>query len=375
MNAPALLCLTALASVCAAHAAPNAVVQLDDKQVRLGRIATDAARQLGGQRGTEVLTLQGQAVLPPQATQVISAPLAGFVQNVRVAPGQTLSAGQPVAMLFSSALMEMQREWVQASVGLKQANERLAREEQMAADGIVAEARVREARHAQVQAQVGLDERQAALRMAGYGTAQLAQLGAQPQVQPTLDVRASLAGTVIEVTAVAGQRVEAGAPLVRIARPGPMTLELQATVAQSVRVKPGAAVGVAGCRSVGRVQAIAPVIRESNQTTTILVNVPDAAACLRPNQAVSAQVALGDLPGNAVSVPASAVFKHAGKDYVFVREKAGFRAASVVVAGRADGGVMLSQGVAAATPVVVSGVTTLKGAWLGLGETAEGGVR
>lgn len=375
MNAPALLCLTALASVCAAHAAPNAVVQLDDKQVRLGRIATDAARQLGGQRGTEVLTLQGQAVLPPQATQVISAPLAGFVQNVRVAPGQTLSAGQPVALLFSSALMEMQREWVQASVGLKQANERLAREEQMAADGIVAEARVREARHAQVQAQVGLDERQAALRMAGYGTAQLAQLGAQPQVQPTLDVRASLAGTVIEVTAVAGQRVEAGAPLVRIARPGPMTLELQATVAQSVRVKPGAAVGVAGCRSVGRVQAIAPVIRESNQTTTILVNVPDAAACLRPNQAVSAQVALGDLPGNAVSVPASAVFKHAGKDYVFVREKAGFRAASVVVAGRADGGVMLSQGVAAATPVVVSGVTTLKGAWLGLGETAEGGVR
>ena len=375
MNAPALLCLTALVSACAADAAPNAVVQLDDKQVRLGRIATDAARQLGGQRGTEVLTLQGQAVLPPQATQVISAPLAGFVQNVRVAPGQTLSAGQPVALLFSSALMEMQREWVQASVGLKQANERLAREEQMAADGIVAEARVREARHAQVQAQVGLDERQAALRMAGYGTAQLAQLGAQPQVQPTLDVRAWRAGTVIEVTAVAGQRVEAGAPLVRIARPGPMTLELQATVAQSVRVKPGAAVGVAGCRSVGRVQAIAPVIRESNQTTTILVNVPDAAACLRPNQAVSAQVALGDLPGNAVSVPASAVFKHAGKDYVFVREKAGFRAASVVVAGRADGGVMLSQGVAAATPVVVSGVTTLKGAWLGLGETAEGGVR
>ncbi len=375
MNAPTLLCLTALAGACAAHAAPDAVVQLDDKQVRLGRIATDAARQVGGQHATEVMTLQGQAVLPPQATQVISAPLAGFVQNVRVAPGQALSPGQPVALLFSSALMEMQREWVQASVGLKQANERLAREEQMAADGIVAEARVREARHAQVQAQVGLDERQAALRLAGYGAAQLAQLGAQPQVQPTLDVRASLAGTVIEVTAVAGQRVEAGAPLVRLARPGPMTLELQATMAQSARIKPGAAVGVQGCRSVGRVQAIAPVIRESNQTTTILVKVPDAASCLRPNQAVSAQVALGELPGKAVSVPASAVFKHAGKDYVFVREKAGFRAASVVVAGRADGGVMLSQGVAAATPVVVSGVTTLKGAWLGLGETAEGGVR
>ena len=36
---------------------------------------------------------------------------------------------------------------------------------------------------------------------------------------------------------------------------------------------------------------------------------------------------------------------------------------------------MLSQGVAPATPVVVSGVTTLKGAWLGLGETAAEGVR
>ena len=91
MNAPTLLCLAALASACAAQAAPNAVVQLDDKQVRLGRIATDAAKQVGGQRGTEVLALQGQAVLPPQATQVISAPLAGFVQNVRVVPGQALA--------------------------------------------------------------------------------------------------------------------------------------------------------------------------------------------------------------------------------------------------------------------------------------------
>jgi RND family efflux transporter MFP subunit len=372
MNTPTLLCLGALASACAAHAAPNDVVRLDDKQVQLGRIATHAAQQVGGARGAELLSLQGQAVLPPQALQVISAPLAGFVQNVRVAPGQALSAGQPVALLFSSALMEMQREWVQASVALKQADERLARETQLAADGIVAEARVREARHAQVQAQVALDERQAALRLAGHGAAQLKQLAAQAQVQPTLEVRAPLAGTVIEVTAVAGQRVEAGAPLLRIARPGPMTLELQATPAQSARIQPGAAVGVPGCRSVGRVQAIAPLIRESNQTTTILVNVPDAAACLRPNQAVSAQVALGDVPRGAVAVPASAVFKHAGKDYVFVREQAGFRAASVVVAGRADGGVMLSQGVAPATPVVVSGVTTLKGAWLGLGETAEG---
>ena len=375
MNAPNLICLTILASACAAHAAPDAVVQLDAQQLQLGRISTDAARRAGSTQSTEALVLQGTAVLPPQANQVVSAPLAGFVQNLKVAPGQTLAAGQSVAVLFSSALMELQRDWVHANVGLKQANERLARETQMAADGIVAEARVREARHAQVQAQVALDERQAALRLAGYSPAQLGQLNTQAQVQPTLDVRSPLAGTVIEVTALAGQRVEAGAPLLRIARPGPMTLELQATPSQSARVKPGAAVNVEGCRSVGRVQAIAPLIRESNQTTPILVNVPDAATCLRPNQAVSAQVALAEKPANAVSVPASAVFKHGGKDYVFVREKAGFRATSVVVAGRTGDGVMLSQGVAPATPVVVSGVTTLKGAWLGLGETAAEGVR
>ena len=82
MNAPNLICLTILASACAAHAAPDAVVQLDAQQLQLGRISTDAARRAGSTQSTEALVLQGTAVLPPQANQVVSAPLAGFVQNL-----------------------------------------------------------------------------------------------------------------------------------------------------------------------------------------------------------------------------------------------------------------------------------------------------
>jgi len=369
----ALLLLAGGALAQAAEPGPERLLRLSTAQQRLGGIALAPARAARADPSAQAgmaLSLQGSAVLTPQSSAVISAPLGGYVQSIQVNTGQRLASGQTVAVLFSSQLLEMQRELVNAEVQLRQAGERLQRDEQMAAEGIVADSRVRDARHAQVQAKVAFEERQAALQLAGMSPAQLAQLSAHAKVRPALAVQSSAAGTVIEVTAAAGQRVEAGAPLLRLARPGPMTLELQATMAQSAQIKPGASIRVEGCRSPGRVLAMAPTVRESNQSVTVLALLPDGSACLRANQAVLAQVATGAAAATAVTVPSSALLRHEGKDFVFVSEGGGYRAVPVQVAAQDGKLATLSRGPAPGTPVVVAGVTALKGAWLGLGEQA-----
>jgi biotin carboxyl carrier protein len=244
--------------------------------------------------------LQGMAVLPPQAMATVSAPVAGFVQTVLVSPTDRLRAGQAVASLHSSQLMEWQRDYIQLDVQARQAQDRLQRSERLAAEGIVAESRVREDRYAHTQAQIAAQERRQALHLAGMGEAQLKALVDKPSVQANLSVSTPRAGTVLEVLARPGQRVDAGSPLITLARSGWLVLELQATVAQSQHIRAGAVVTVVGCTEVGqegRVKGIAALMQGGNQAVMVHVSLPPSiSTCLRANQAVEADVAATATP-------------------------------------------------------------------------------
>lgn len=248
------------------------------------------------------IRLQGMVVLPPQAIETVSAPVTGFVQAVLVSATDPLRPGQAVATLHSTQLMEWQREYIQLNVQAQQTQDRLQRSERLAAEGIVAQSRVRDDRYAHTQAQVAAQERRQALLLAGMGDAQLKALLDKPSVHANLSVSTPRAGTVLEVLARPGQRVEAGAPLITLTRSGWLALELQATAEQSQQIQAGAVVTVVGCAALGqsghdksrgeaRVKGISALMRGGNQAVTVHVSLPpSASACLRANQAVEADV-------------------------------------------------------------------------------------
>lgn len=349
-----------------AQAAPAPVTlspeQLSAAGIRTQRVSrTDAA-------AAQALELSGTVVLPPQAQLVLSAPLAGVVQQVTVSPGQALRAGQPVARLQSAELLQWQRERLSAQNQLQLAEARLARDEKLFAEGLIAEMRVQEARSQAELARLALAERRAVLSVVGAGTQ-------GEGLQAGLTLSAPVAATVIELLASPGQRLDAGMPVARLARAGALALELQAQPEQAASVRVGDRFEILGCRRAdgspvtARLMALNPQLMPGNQAVVLRADVEGKAPeCLRANQFVQARrTALGGRAASALALPAEAVVRQGTQAYVFVRTAKGFVPTPVQVQAQGAGLVQVTAGLRGDEEVAVQGTAALKGAWQGLG--------
>lgn len=358
-------------ALASASAAPPDLLKLSDDQasksgIVLGRVASSSAAASDG------LRLSGSAVFPAKATQVISASASGVVQAVLNEPLDKVAAGAPVVRIHSPQLLEWQRSYVQASVQAQLAGRKYQRDEALFKEGIIAESRLQEARSALVQSKVAEQEQRQALKIAGMGDKDIGKLASSQAISPILTVAAPWAGTIIEQMVTPGQRVEAGAPLAKIAQSSKLLLELHAARTQAAQIGVGDAVSVDGCPKPGRISAVGMQVDSATQNVILRAELPSAESCLRPNQFVEAVVKPGRAQAGAMSVPSAALVRFDGKDYVFVRQSGGFRPAEVIVASRGAENATVQGALKAGDEIAVRGVSTLKGMWLGLGGSGEG---
>ena len=310
--------------------------------------------------------LQGTVELPPQATELLSTPVAGVVQQVLVGAGQKVRAGEAVARLLSPELVAWQRDLLQAQAQARLAASKLERDEKLHAEGIIAGLRVQESRTQNELAQLALRERRQALQMAGASTT-------STTLQPGLTLRASAAGTVLEVTATPGQRLDAGMPVAKVARGGQWSIALQATPDQAHNLRTGDLLAVQGCKAPARLAAIVPQVSAGNQAVQMRADFTAAEDCLRANQFVQVTVAgrTDTQAAGNLSLPAQAVVRHEGKAYVFVQTPQGFVPTAVVLGTEGAGQTLVRSGVKAGDVVAVQGLAALKGAWQGMGGGAQ----
>lgn len=363
--ASALLALSASLTALAQTPAP---IAWTEAQVRAAGIRTEPV----GQGAGDGARLQGTVVLPMSAIEVVSTPVAGVVQAVLVDLAQPLRAGQPVARVQSPQLVEWQRDWRLAQAQARLADDKRQRDEQLFNEGVVSEGRLRESRTQAELARLTLSEKRMALQMAGLNPSE--RLAAS-EFTPLLTVTSRLAGAVLELLVSPGQRLEAGAPLAKVARAGQLAIELQATAEQAATARPGDRLRIDGCASPARLVSVAPQLSGTTQSRLLraLPTGPasEQAACLRPNQFVLAQL-LGAAPAAGLSVPAAAVVQHEGQAHVFVARGGQFVPTPVALGAGAERRPVRS-GLKAGDAVVVQGTAALKGAWLGLGAEAAGG--
>jgi cobalt-zinc-cadmium efflux system membrane fusion protein len=399
LRAPLLILLLAgvLTRALAAPAAPEQL-RVNAAQVARAGIATAPALSALPAAGTEAAGndqyLAGTVVAPGTALALASSALGGVVQQVHVASLQRVAAGAPLLTLFSQPWLELQREYLQLAAQARLAGAKLARDEALFGDGIIAAARLEESRSAAQLAGLAADERRQALRAAGLDAAAIGALRAGRPLSPMLTVRAQYAGTVLELPVSPGQRIEAGAELARIGRDGPLWVELQASRQQLALIRLGDLLQAKGCGKL-RVIAISPVVNGANQSALVRAEQTERDACLKINAYVEARLLRGAAgvasggggatgvagasgvagtapPAGAVALPAAALVRRGADTFVFVKRGAGF--AVVPVRATAAGADMVwAQGaLAAGEPVAVRGIVALKGIWAGLG--AEAGV-
>ncbi|WGG53325.1 efflux RND transporter periplasmic adaptor subunit [Rugamonas sp. DEMB1] len=395
---PLLLLLAGLLTTAAAAPAAPEQLRVNPAQIARAGIATTPALAALPAAGAEAAGndqyLAGTVVAPGTALALASSALGGVVQQVHVASLQRVAAGAPLLTLFSQPWLELQREYLQLAAQARLAGAKLARDEALFGDGIIAAARLEESRSAAQLAGLAADERRQALRAAGLDAAAIGTLRAGRPLSPMLTVRAQYAGTVLELPVSPGQRIEAGAELARIGRDGPLWVELQASRQQLALIRVGDLLQAKGCGKL-RVVAISPVVNGANQSALVRAEQTERDACLKINAYVEARLLRGAAaaagaggasgvagtagvagtpgvvgtatPAGAVALPAAALVRRGADTFVFVKRGAGF--AVVPVRATAAGADMVwAQGaLAAGEPVAVRGIVALKGIWAGLG--------
>lgn len=289
-----------------------------------------------------------QVVLPSGQQQVVAAPLPGLVMELRVSAGDSVRAGQVVAVLRSPQAQELLRDAQVAASQQHLAAGVLQRDEALFREGLIAASRLEASRAAEKQATLVRDERQRAVADAGL------QAGGA-----VLQLRSPSAGVVFERLASVGERVDAAAPLLRLGNVSRLWVEMQVPVREVNQVRIGDTVKVVGGEAQGRVLNIGQSVQASTQT--VLVRAEFAAASgLRVGQAVEAvheRAAQG-----ASQVPVTALTSTGGSPALFVAGAQGrYRIQPVQVLGQ-HGGQAVVQGLPAGSQVVSVGVASLKAA-------------
>lgn len=305
-----------------------------------------------------------RVVLPPRQDQVVSAPLAGVVEQLLVSENEPVRQGQPVLRLASPELGELQLKLMEATSQSRLAATTLQRERQLFAEGIIPQRRVQEAESAAHQAAARVRQSQAALRLVGVDAAALRKIADGSPVESTVVLRARSAGLVQALTVKPGQRVQPADALMSVADTSRLWLDVQVPVSwqgsrSNVRGVPVQVVG----RAVSAVGQTIAAAAADNQTLTIRAEVRSGSNLLRPGEFVQARLPLTTAQG--WNVPLQSVVRQGEKAYVFVRTPQGFVATEVTVIDSAGQTVRVTGPLSAGQEIATTSVIALKAAWQG----------
>jgi RND family efflux transporter MFP subunit len=291
--------------------------------------------------------------------------VAGIVSEVRVAAGDTVKAGQTLAVLRSESLIGAQRDLAQAAVQARLAQESLQRDEALFKEGIIPESRLQGARAGQAQAAAALNERRAWLRLMGLGQSAVRAAERGERLTDSIVLAAPIGGVVLEQGAVTGARVDTAGMLFKVGKLDPLWLEIQAPADMAARIKPGQQVSVPGTESAGVVTTVGRGVSEA-QTVPVRARVNNRNGLLRLNQSVSARIE-GVAGDKQWRVPVKAIVRQAGQTWVFVERPGGFEPEPVKVLSQSAQSVAIDGAFTGEEKIAVESVAALKAAWQGMG--------
>ncbi|MFZ3087230.1 MAG: efflux RND transporter periplasmic adaptor subunit [Methylotenera sp.] len=307
-----------------------------------------------------------EIVVPVGQERVISAPQSGLIDQVYIAAGQAVKKGQVIAHLHSPDLLNLQRDYLQALTQKRLAAKSLARDTELLKDGIIPQRRYLETESMHDETSAALEQRKQALRLAGMSDAAIGKLSPAAGMSSGITLTAPMDGQVLEQMVTTGQRVDMATPLYRIANLNPLWLEIHAPLEGLPFVKQGMAVSVPKLQASGKLIAVIRSVNKADQTLHLRAEITKGAEKLSPGQFVEAEISLGG-EAQYFSVPKSALARQGAEAFVFVQTKNGFTPVKVKVISEQGEEAILDAGFKGNEKIAVTGISAIKGTWLGLG--------
>jgi len=355
-------CLSLSAWLAPAMAAePNAEFAVSSAQMKTLGVTLLKLEQPGAIAG---MAYAAKVMLPPGQEQVVSAPVAGVVDQLLVGEQQAVKAGQPLLRLNSPQFGEMQLKLLEAASRARLSQKTLQREKALLAEGIIPERRVQEAEAASQDDAARQRQAEAALRLAGIDAASIQRIAAGGTLQDGVVVRARASGVVLGIDIKPGQRVQEADALLRLASLQTLWLDIAMPADRQPATLPKmAAIQIVGRDAVAMPLSVGAIVSDS-QTVTLRARVTRGAERLRPGEVVQAQVPFA---ANAAgwALPLTAVARQDDQAFVFVRTDKGFVARPVSVVSSAGASVQVTGELKPGQEVATASVIALKAAWQG----------
>jgi multidrug efflux pump subunit AcrA (membrane-fusion protein) len=268
----------------------------------------------------------------------------GRLERVLAVRGDRVREGQLLAEIYSPDFLTLQAEYLQAAARAKRHSG--DESEEAPARAFLAGARER-------------------LALLGLPAVEIEALDASSLPRPLLAVRAPLAGTVVECGVVAGDAVELGTSLFRLADPSVLWACLHIQEKDLAAAKAGTEVALRthaypGEEFRGRLVLIGDVVDAATRTVEGRVEVANGGGRLKAGMYVEATTAAGG-ERLALVVPEESVQDDGGRPIVFVKTgERTFARRPVETGEKFDGTIEILEGLTAGEIVVTSGSFLLK---------------
>jgi cobalt-zinc-cadmium efflux system membrane fusion protein len=347
----------------AREAAPRKLVVLPPAALKKNPITTT---RVVATRIAADIQVVGSVTYDQDHFAVVGPLVPGRIVRLDAAVGDTVKAGQVLAIVESAEVGEAQADLLSARARAGAAQKNAAREQDLAEKRISSE-REREVAEAQAASE-SADVRAAVERLRAFGVAgaelDAAKAGGSGGRVP---LRAPLEGTVVRRKVTLGQAVERATDAFEVANLSKLwvLLDLYEKDLRNVAVGQGVELrseGAPGDTFTARVAYVNPLIDERTRTASVRIEIEHFEGRLRPGQFVTARL-LGDparSAGEVLAVPRKSVETVEGKTTVFRKNGEGYEPV-VIELGASSGELVEAQsGLVAGDEIVVEGAFLLK---------------
>ena len=336
-------------------------VQLTENQIK--QLGIEVAVAQSG-RLLRSRTLPGTVVLNTDRLVHIVPRIPGVVREVRKHLGDTVRAGDMLAVIDSRELADAKAAYLAASARLTVAEETLAREKDLWEKKISAAQDYLTAKQALAEARIALRAAQHKLAALGVSEASLHQLASQAASSLTrYEIVAPSAGTVIEKRLTVGEWLKEDTEAFLVADLSTVWVHLQVMPSDLLLIRPGQRVTITAGSSlpeaIGTISYIGPLVAEETRTVVTRVVLPNPDGRWRPGLFVTATVAVGDM-AVPLLVPKTALQTLDGQPSVFVQTAEGFEPRPVTLGQSNESHVEITAGLQPGEPYAMTQTFLLK---------------
>ena len=362
--ATAFVCASAILSVSALaeeHPSQFAFTDLQMKSLGVELITLDKKLTAG------TSSFPGQIVLPPQQERSVTAATNSVIDQVLVGEGQTVRANTPLLVLNSPELGQLQLVALEAANRAKLAKDALTRDNELFADGFIAQRRLRETQAAAQETAAGLQQARSALMLAGLSQSAIDQIVSTGKVSNQITLTAPTNGVVVDVAIKPGMRVAEATLLLRLVRMDTLWVDIQIPSQLTTSWKTGSSIHLTNGLE-AKVLSVSP-LTNGIQTRLLRGVISKGTDGTHPGEFVQAELPV--VAANAWDIPLASLARDDDKTYVFIRRKDAFVATPVEVLSSAWQRAQVRGEFAAGDRMASTSVIALKAAWLGMGGMEE----